>query len=386
MKAIIAGGGIGGLATAAALVQRGWDVTVYESNPTLRVSGSGIYLWSNGLKVLKDVGAFDRVCRDPFWSKGVENRGRNNEMLAPAGLPPGLEIICVARSHLLEGLEEAARRSGVRIVTSAPVVSASPNGSFKFANSNTVEADLAIGCDGTSSPVRRALGLERLFMRSDEGALRVIVKATQDDMPPDMRGRCFENWNGRRRLLVTPISSTEVFLAMTCPEADVEARDPAIRDCWREAFPTWRFLLDRIPEGSGVLWNTYTTIVCEGWSAGRTCIVGDAAHAQLPNIGQGGGMALQNGLGLAAYMAKVTDRRDIPDALVAWEAETRPLTDLCQYWSGMWGNLRDVPDDIRAGIFHSMGQSEWLGGMITAPAAAEPIAHTSWSPTPVSGA
>ncbi len=380
MKTIISGGGIGGLATAAALAQRGWDVTVYESNPTLRVSGSGIYLWSNGLKVLKDIGAFERVCRDPFWSQGVENRDRNNVMMSPAGLPPGLEIICVTRTDLLEGLEEAARRSGVRIVTTAPVIEATPHGSFKFANSDVVEADLAIGCDGRISTVRRSLGLERLRIQSDEGALRVIVKATQDEFPADMRGRCFENWNGRYRLLVTPISSTEVFLAMTCPEDDVEARDTAIRDLWRKAFPLWTFLLDRIQPGS-VLWNTYTTVICSTWSAGRTCLVGDAAHAQLPNIGQGGGMALHNGLGLAAFMAKVTHRRDIPEALVAWEAATRPLTDRCQYWSGMWGHLRDVPDDERVGLFHAMGKSEWLGGNILAPGMADPIAKTDWTPT-----
>lgn len=383
MKAIISGGGIGGLTTATALAQRGWDVTVYESNPVLRVTGSGIYLWTNGLKVLRDIGAYERALRDPFWSLGVENRNQDNEMMTPAFVPPGLDILCVARTDLLAGLEEAARRSGVRIVTHAQVVGARADGSLAFANGDRVRADLVVGCDGAGSPVRRSLGLETSFLRSPEGALRTIVKAKQEDLDPADRGRCFENWNGRRRLLVTPINSEEIYLALTCPERDDEARDPAVLDCWRTDFPHWRFLLDRID--AEVLWNVYAIVKCDTWSAGRACILGDAAHAQPPNFGQGGGMAMQNGMALAAYMANVMDRRDIPDALKAWEAAVRPLTDECQYWSCMWGELVSLPNEERTRLLRSVSSNAWLGGKICGPGMSEPIVRTDWAPAPWPG-
>lgn len=378
LKAMISGGGIGGLATAAALAQRGWDVTVYESNPGLRVTGSGIYLWSNGLGVLRELGAYDRALRDPFWPTGVENRNERNEMLLPAGLPPGLEILCVGRTDLLAGLEEAAVRSGVKVVTNAQVVGARADGTFVFANGERVKADLAIGCDGASSPVRRSLGLETLRMRSPEGALRTIVKARQDELPQRDRGRCFENWNGSRRLLVTPINDREIYLAMTCLESDTAARDTRIDPCWKTSFPYWSFLIDRI-EGE-VLWNVYSIVKCESWSAGRACILGDAAHAQPPNFGQGGGMAMQNGLALAAYMATVSDPRDIPEALSAWEAAVRPVTDNCQYWSCMWGELVNLPNEVRGPAMRAMAGNPWLGGQMFAPAAFRPMASVDWVP------
>ena len=57
LRAIIAGGGLGGLAAAAALARRNWSVTVFERQPELRASGSGIYIWENGLRVLSAIGA-----------------------------------------------------------------------------------------------------------------------------------------------------------------------------------------------------------------------------------------------------------------------------------------------------------------------------------------
>ncbi|HJP67827.1 MAG TPA: NAD(P)/FAD-dependent oxidoreductase, partial [Sphingomicrobium sp.] len=317
LKAVIAGGGIGGLAAAAALAQRGWKVTVFESQPSLRVSGSGIYVHSNGLAVLREIGALDHAVRGAFMGRGVEQRDHLNQVILPPSMPPGRKMVSIPRRDLLEGLEGAARRAGVEIVTGAMVVDASSNGTLIFANGNKVQGDLAIGCDGVGSPVRRALNLEEFHQRTAEGALRTIVSGTQEEMPPEARDRCIENWNGTRRLLITPINSTEVYLALTCLSDDAEARDTRILPCWRETFPDWCWLIDRI--GDEVTWNVYSYIRCKQWSSGRTCIVGDAAHAQPPNLGQGGGMAMQNAMALAAFMADVKDQRDVPAGLEAWE-------------------------------------------------------------------
>ena len=239
LKAIISGGGIGGLATAAALAQRGWSVTVYESNPGLRVTGSGIYLWSNGLNVLRDIGAYDTVLQNPFWVQGVESRDEKDEVVFPSYVPEGLEILCVARSQLLEGLEQAARQSGVEIRTNEPVVRALADASFIFSNGDRVSADLAIGCDGSSSVVRRSLGLEQQHTRMPEGCLRTVVAGTQAELPEYQRGIGIETWNGARRLLVSPISDDKIYLALSCLEADETGRDKRIDGSWKKAFPKW---------------------------------------------------------------------------------------------------------------------------------------------------
>ena len=371
LEAIISGGGIGGLATAAALGQRGWKVTVFESQPNLRVSGSGIYIHSNGLAVLSEVGAYERAIKDPFMGDGVEQRDHLGNVILPPMMPPGRKMISIPRRDLLAGLEGAARDAGAKIVTNAMVVDARADGTLIFANGDKVQADLAIGCDGIWSPVRRALNLEEFHQRTHEGALRTIVPGTQEEMPPEARGRCIENWNGTRRLLITPINDTEVYLALTCLSDDEEARDTRIQPCWSQTFPEWSWLIERI--GDEVTWNVYSFIRCKQWSAGRTCILGDAAHAQPPNLGQGGGMALQNGMALAAYMADVSDRRDIPEALQAWEEAVRPLTEHCQYWSCLFGEITKIPNDVRPDFIRAAFSNPWIQQSLGKAADSKPV-------------
>lgn len=378
LKAVISGGGIGGLATAAALGQRGWDVTVLESRPEIRVTGSGIYLHNNGVTLLKSLGAYDRVFRDPFWGKGLMQVDRNNEPILADEFAPGRVMVSVARSDLIAGLEKAARDAGAVIRTSAEVVDAKSDGSFKLLSGEEVQADLAIGADGVWSPVRRSLGLEQSRTRSAEGALRTIVKGTQDDIPPERRGYFLECWNGKRRALITPINSEEIYLAFCCPEVDVEARDRSIGKVWYDSFPQWAHLFERVEEAS---WGVYTVVKCKSWSAGRTCVVGDAAHATTPNLGQGGGMALQNGVALAAYMAKVSDPRDIPAALAAWEAEMYPRVSQCQDWAGYFGELANVPDDDRTPIFRAVLSNSYALSQLGKMASSEPIIETDWKPS-----
>lgn len=362
LKALIAGAGIGGLATAAALAQRGWDVTVYERQSELRVNGSGIYLWNNGLDVLSEIGAYDRVLKTPFLGEGIEQRDHLGNVFLPAILPPGSRLVCIHRRDLHAGLEKAARDAGAEIVTGAEIVDAQSNGHLVFANGDHAVGDLLVGCDGAWSSVRRSMGVELYHQLTAEGALRTTIYATQEDFPPEARGRCIECWNGKRRLLITPVNKEEVYLALTCPETDEEARDTSIRPCWRESFPEWAFLIEKIV--GPVTWNVYSVVKCKTWSVGNICILGDSAHAQPPNLGQGGGMALQNGLALAAHMANLTDGGEIPGALETWETAMRPLVDHCQYWATLYGEIANVPNELRPQALTAIMGNEWVATQI----------------------
>lgn len=379
LTAIISGGGIGGLATATALARKNWQVTVYESRPEVRVAGSGIYLWGNGLGVLRALGAFDDVMGESFWPTGMEKRESDGTVVLPAGSHAATEVVCVKRSHLMMGLERAALDAGVRIATRTEVVGARADGTLEFVSNDRATADLAIGCDGVWSPTRKALGLESSVVQVGEGALRCIVRCTQGEFPESDRGKCIEMWRDTRRLLVTPVSPHEVYLAMTCKVSDIEARNTRIGDCWLQDFPEWAWLIERARR-EPVLWNDYAVVKCKAWSSGRTAILGDSAHAQPPNLGQGGGTALYNGLALAAYMANVHDRRDVPDALAAWEARVRPLTDLTQHWSTLWLEFTTMPREERIAIARAAFQNNWVMQNVRAAANAQPIVETEWHP------
>jgi 2-polyprenyl-6-methoxyphenol hydroxylase-like FAD-dependent oxidoreductase len=90
---------------------------------------------------------------------------------------------------------------------------------------------------------------------------------------------------------------------------------------------------------------------------GKVAVIGDAAHALPPNIGQGGGCAMMNALSLAVYLDR---EKDVPKALEMWERQERPLTEHTQRISLMLGWPTTWPPFIRAKALALAGKSKWL--------------------------
>lgn len=364
LSAIVAGGGIGGLATCAALAQRGWNVTVYERQNELRAHGAGIYIWENGLRVLEGLGAYDDAVQDAFHGRFFEQRDNNGAIIESAPIPPDKRLITVQRSQLLAALRDTCLKAGVTIVTRAEVVGATPRGELLLPGGQTVRADLAVGVDGIWSRVRQTLGLELLHEQTIEGALRTTIIGKPGDIAAADAGKYIENWNGERRFLVTPMNQNEIYLALTCPHTDKAASDTTVdRALWAASFPQWKHLIERIGSHD-VNWGVYSTTKAKTWSVGHSVILGDAAHAQPPNLGQGGGMAMQNGLALAVALENVEDTRDIPAALEAWEQRERPLVEHCQKWSQLYGEVTFLPDEIRTMTVRGAMGNPWVAAQV----------------------
>jgi 2-polyprenyl-6-methoxyphenol hydroxylase-like FAD-dependent oxidoreductase len=93
-------------------------------------------------------------------------------------------------------------------------------------------------------------------------------------------------------------------------------------------------------------------VTCNSWSRGVAVVVGDAAHAQPPNLGQGANLTFQNAVSLADYL----DRDSTENALRSWEKHERPLTDHVQKWTDLYGRVASAwPDRF------SNRRSQFLG-------------------------
>ncbi len=369
-KAIIAGGGFGGLTAATALAQRGWSVTVYERQHELRAAGSGIYIWENGLRILDAIGA-RVVSPDSFHGRAMEQRDHHDQVIDPGDFPPQVRLVTVARKDLLNGLRDAALRCGVQIRTAAEVIGASAAGELHFAGAHSEQADLAIGADGVWSAVRRSLGLELFHQQTHEGALRAMIPGTPEDLGRNGQDRYIEVWSGQRRFLITPLNDREIYLAFTCQKDDQAGKaNPLDKDSWIQSFPRWAHLIERV--GQVLPWAPYSIVKVRAWSAGHTALIGDAAHAQPPNLGQGGGMSMQSALALATFLEGLDDRRDIPARLQAWEAQERELAEHCQRWSCLYGEVSTLPDEPRSRIIHHGMGDPWVRQQILRAALSQP--------------
>ena len=370
--AVIAGGGIGGLATAVALAQRNWNVQVFERQPQLRESGAGITFSENGLRVLEALGVYEQAMEGANPGTGVELRGRDEMVLDSTPLPSNMRLLSSPRAQVLKALETACTRHGVQVHTGNEVVSATDRGQLRLADGTWVEADLALGIDGIWSKVRTSLGIATTQQQTTEGALRTVISATDEDAPLFERGRHIEVWNGTRRFLIVPLGRGRIYLALTCLSDDTAGRSiPVDVESWSQSFPHWRHLIERIDRD--ISWNVYSIIKTARWSVGRSAILGDAAHAQPPNLGQGGGMAVQNGLALACMLESAQSRQDIPEALQAWEASVRELTDHCQRWSVLYGEIAELDDAVRNRVISGAMSDPWIRQQLFIPAQSVPI-------------
>ncbi|XVQ87745.1 FAD-dependent oxidoreductase [Microbispora siamensis] len=351
----IAGGGIGGLTVATALALRGWSVRLHERGRELREIGAGIFVWENALRVLEGIGAFEEATRraerisswrlyderqrliQDDWMKGDQTR-----------------LYTVLRTDLHQALANAAIRAGVEIVTDSLVAGATPEGELLLESGKVLKADLVVGADGVGSPVRNSLGLNLVVRDLEDGCGRHLIPRR----PYDPVNNALEYWNGGRRVGIVPVTPEQIYVYTCCPAKDLAGRrTPFDKESWSQSFPGLRDVFERIPDVSR--WASFSDVRCHGWVRGRTALVGDAASAMSPNLGQAACLAMTNGYALGLML---DGAQDVPSSLLAWEARQRPVTDATQKYSRLYGRVgtrwpRPLTD-LRSALVWAAGRSK----------------------------
>jgi 2-polyprenyl-6-methoxyphenol hydroxylase-like FAD-dependent oxidoreductase len=124
----------------------------------------------------------------------------------------------------------------------------------------------------------------------------------------------------------------------------VAARDlDAFRAAWAAAYPASRALLGTLERWDQLLLNTVVQVHCARWTVGRVTLLGDAAHAMAPNLGQGANSAMVD----AAVLVDALRRNDdLPDALRAYEARRRPAVTDVATTAARLGALADATSGV----------------------------------------
>jgi 2-polyprenyl-6-methoxyphenol hydroxylase-like FAD-dependent oxidoreductase len=327
----IAGAGLAGLATAASFARNGWSVRVHERGDELREIGAGIFLWENALRVLEAIGAFEEATHGGEVNEYWEFRDERQRLLQSGWMMNGSRLITVLRSRLHQALARAASEAGAEIVTNSSILGATPAGELIRADGRRFAADVIVGADGYNSVVRQTLDLTKSVRDLEDGCGRYLI----DRRDGDPERRCLEYWNGARRVGIVPVTSSQIYVYLCCPTADGAARagasDPKV---WIDAFPALRGLLERLQLNGR--WAPFFDVTCTRWSRGNAVVVGDAAHAMSPNLGQGACVAMQSGYSLSRALTNATN---IPAALEQWEVRQRPVVDATQRFSRLYGRI-----------------------------------------------
>lgn len=326
----------------------------------MRSEGYGIAVHRNGILVLQSLGVFDEILRGSVRVSHLETRQSDGSLTSQV---PAKLTYRISRQHMMGVMCAAARKAGVEIVVDSEVEGADPAGKLLLKNGRVLPADLVIGADGVNSRVRDSLGLLRRQILLPDGAMRFVfpIKAGQPPVDPVAGAPAIEYWSGSRRLIWNACAPDQIYVAMSCLATDVTGqKTPLDQDSWAQAFPALASEINRmraLAEWERVKWVRFQTIQLKRWSDGCVAVLGDAAHAMPPNLGQGGGCAMMNALSLATFLQEAPS---VTDALKAWESSERALTEHTQKWSRMYSATTLWPQWLRSAAFSATGRIEWL--------------------------
>ncbi len=333
LKAIIVGAGIGGLTTAIAMQQAGYEVEIYDKTSKLRPAGAGISLWSNGVKVLNRLGLGKQMAEIGGEMNRMEYRSHKDEQLSHVDLIPlihqvGQRPYPVSRTDLQNMLLEAAGADKVQLnMRCIAVEEDETSATAIFENGHRATGDIVVGADGIHSVTREyVLGHGTEPRYADYVNWNGIVDAKPGLCDPD-------NWvlyvgEGKRASMM-PIGGDRFYFFFGAPLAKGTTVEPENRrDELANIFSGWPTPVQNLIQELDPLETNRLEIhdlnPLERLVRGRVALLGDSGHATTPTLGQGGCQAVEDAEALTRFL--VTTSIDVPDALKRYEAERKERT------------------------------------------------------------
>ena len=320
MRVLIAGGGIGGLTAALALLRNGIDVEVYEQASELKEVGAGVQLAANGTRVLYALGIGDELKALSCEAQGKEIRhwqtGETWKLfdLGPASIERyGFPYFTVYRPDLLEVLARAVRRAkpdaihlGARC---AGFTQDDASVTLQLENGAAVRGDALIGADGVHSRIRQTvLGPDRPEFTGTI-AWRGVVP--MERLPKHMARMVGSNWVGPGGHIVHyPLRAGKVMNFVGVLErSDWRIESWTARGTTEELASDYRGWHEDIQAFIRAIdtpfkWALMVRAPLERWTSRRVTLLGDAAHSMLPFLAQGAVMAIEDGFVLARALAQ----------------------------------------------------------------------------------
>jgi salicylate hydroxylase len=338
LRAAIVGGGIGGLAAACALRRRGIDVTVFEQAETLGEIGAGLMIFPNGLRQLERLGLGDALASlGATIGDGSQYCRADGTVVGPITTTDTSGwngVYGMHRADLLEvlaaNLPRAVIRTGHRCTDFEQDAKAAR---LKFANGEIAEADVVIAADGIHSLLQKHVVAPKPPEYSGVRAYRGLIAR---DKLHDWPERVHQVWMGDgKHFMAYPVRSGRLLNYVGfVPTADATTESwSALGDCdeFAASFEGWdrRVVSLLAAVDSCFWWGLYDRRPLDTWTNGRLVLLGDAAHAMLPHLGQGANQAIEDGVALAVLL-EGREPAEVPDVLRQYEKLRRLRTDLIQ--------------------------------------------------------
>ena len=330
---LVIGAGIGGLATAQALLQLGHRVRMYEAAAELREIGAGVVLGANAMRALDELGlhaAVQPVGTPLTTVRLLDEHGRVLNRADTSGFTErlGYDNLAVHRAdlqrELLRALPPGVVQLGHRL---ARFEQTTTHVTAFFENGEQATAEALVAADGIRSRVRRQLLPASQPRYAGYTCWRAVVHVDAPGLPTSGSS---ETWGRAGRFGLVPVAAGRLywFACLNSPEANNPIfRAYRVADLQRQFAGFHAPILQVLAAttDADLLWgDLFDLAPLASLAFGRVLLLGDAGHATTPNLGQGAGMAVED----AAVLARCLRRApaDLPAAFRSFDRQRRPRT------------------------------------------------------------
>lgn len=370
-RALVIGGGIGGLSAALALRQVGMDVQVFEAVREIREVGAGITIWSNAVRALQQLGLSDvlQTIGMPATSRVISTwRGEVLSHVRVDQLAQGLGaaiLVChradVQRALLLACGEEHVTLNArcVECIQNEKVVY------VRLEDGREIEGDLLVAADGVRSALRTQLFGARPLRYAGYMTWRGIASLEDEQIPV---GVSSETWGCGSRIGLIPLTQGRMywFAGLTTYERDgSEETEEQKKLRMQKLFRGWHSPVEATIEATEpstiIRAGIYEMEPLQRWCTGRVALLGDAAHPMTPNMGQGACQAIEDAVVLGKCLK---EEQDIPTALCHYEMRRIKRVQRVALQSRRIGWLAQLEHPLACKIRNTLVK-QWYTGWLT---------------------
>lgn len=294
MKVAIIGAGIGGLTLALYLKRQGIVPVIYESAPVIEPAGAGIMMAYNAMQVFEDLGLAESITAAGNNVRGFEISDQKEKLIMATtldqpDLQKGIYNVAIHRADLQRILSEAVGAEHIQLSRRLRSIEEGPTIKLLFEDGHQATCDYLFGADGIKSAVRNHIAPQSTLRDSGQVCWRGICTPPSPDLKSDI---AIEQWGHGQRFGYVLLNPGQIYWFAVSNEKHVV--DDNIPESLKSFNPIAQQLIAATPADKIIYSKISDLSPLAFWHKEHICLIGDAAHATTPNMGQGGCQAIED--------------------------------------------------------------------------------------------